>query len=77
MGIHYINWVCNTKIIKIGAGNMYTENAKYILELKAILASEHSDGYMKKWAGEWLREIEYQVELAEYVNKKQKTLVTV
>jgi hypothetical protein len=47
---------------------MDTDTA-YIVQLKAILACGHSDGYLKKWATDWLGEIEYQGKLLEKLEK--------
>jgi len=51
---------------------MDSDNTVYVQELKAILACEQSDGYLKMWAKERLEEIQYQVE---FIPPPSKVLV--
>jgi hypothetical protein len=41
---------------------MDTETALYVRQLEAILACDQSDGYLKKWAEDRLRELKYKIE---------------
>jgi hypothetical protein len=46
-----------------GVENMDTSTILYIRELQAIVASNQSDGYLKKWAQERLAYIQQRTEL--------------
>ena len=46
----------------IGGLNMNIEHAVHVSELQTILACDHSDGYLKKWAKDRLEEIEHQAQ---------------
>ena len=41
---------------------MYVNTPMYIHELEAIIACDQSDGYLKKWAQERLRETQVNIE---------------
>lgn len=41
---------------------MNIEHAVHVSELQTILACDHSDGYLKKWAKDRLEEIEHQAQ---------------
>ena len=48
---------------------MDIEHTVYVSELRAILACDQSDGYLKKWAKDWLEEIEHQTKLVADLKK--------
>ena len=54
---------------------MDLEHAMYVRELQTILACDQSDGYLKKWAKDWLEEIEHQEKLVADL-KKVRALIS-